>query len=217
VVKPGEDIYGIAQYYRIDVYALVLANNMSPPFTVHPGERLRLPAGEAGEATANRDTGEAQPEAQTPSPPPRPKERSAPAAEQPVEAVANQAGFVWPVAGRIISDFGPKGQGLRNDGINIAAPAGTPVRATDGGVVTYAGNELRSFGNILLVRHSGGWVSAYAHNEALLVSQGAKVTKGQVIAKVGRTGDISEPQLHFQLRKGGKPVDPLNYLPRPAT
>jgi murein DD-endopeptidase MepM/ murein hydrolase activator NlpD len=120
--------------------------------------------------------------------------------------------FLWPVKGKIISNFGPKKGGLNNDGINIAAPAGTDVIAADNGVVAYAGNELRGFGNLLLIRHADGWVTAYAHNEKLLVKRGEKVKRGQTIAQIGSTGNVSAPQLHFEIRKGTDPVDPLKYL-----
>jgi murein DD-endopeptidase MepM/ murein hydrolase activator NlpD len=120
--------------------------------------------------------------------------------------------FLWPVNGKIISPFGPKDGGLHNDGINIAAPLGTPVHAADSGVVVYAGNELRGFGNLLLVRHADGWVSAYAHCDALLVKRGDNVKRGQVIARVGQSGNVNAPQLHFELRKGAEAVDPLAQL-----
>jgi len=120
--------------------------------------------------------------------------------------------FLWPVKGKIISGFGPKRGGLNNDGINIAAPTGTNVIAADNGVVAYAGNELRGFGNLLLIRHADGWVTAYAHNEELLVKRGEKVKRGQAIARIGSTGNVSAPQLHFEIRKGTDPVDPLKYL-----
>lgn len=123
-------------------------------------------------------------------------------------------GFQWPVRGRVISSFGSKAKGLRNDGINIAAARGTPVKAADNGVVVYAGNELRAFGNLLLIRHAGGWVSAYAHNEVLLVKRGDKVRKGQKIGAVGSSGSVVTPQLHFELRKNRRARNPGKYLSR---
>ncbi len=120
--------------------------------------------------------------------------------------------FLWPVSGRIISRFGATQGGLHNDGINIAAPRGTPVRATENGVVAYSGNELRGFGNLLLIRHTDGWISAYAHNETLLVRRGDQVRRGQTIAHVGSTGNVASPQLHFELRRGAEAVDPLSVL-----
>ena len=120
--------------------------------------------------------------------------------------------FFWPVNGKVISPFGPKDGGQHNDGINIAAPLGTPVKAAENGVVVYAGNELRGFGNLLLIRHADGWVSAYAHCDTLLVKRGAQVKRGQVIARVGQTGNVDSPQLHFELRKGAQAVDPMTEL-----
>jgi murein DD-endopeptidase MepM/ murein hydrolase activator NlpD len=127
-------------------------------------------------------------------------------------AVHGTGKFLWPVNGKIVSPFGPKDGGLHNDGINIAAPLGTPIHAADNGVVVYAGNELRGFGNLLLVRHADGWVSAYAHCDALLVKRGDNVKRGQVIARVGQSGNVTAPQLHFELRKGAEAVDPLAQL-----
>jgi murein DD-endopeptidase MepM/ murein hydrolase activator NlpD len=119
---------------------------------------------------------------------------------------------MWPVRGPVIARFGSSGSGQRNDGINIAADENTPVRAAEEGEVIYAGNELRSYGNLLLIRHSRGYVTAYAHNGELLVAKSDKVQRGQKIAKVGATGGVAKPQLHFEIRRGGKPVDPAPYL-----
>jgi murein DD-endopeptidase MepM/ murein hydrolase activator NlpD len=127
---------------------------------------------------------------------------------------ANRAGglFQWPVNGKVISGFGTTSGGLHNDGINIAAPRGTPVHAAENGVVVYAGNQLRGFGNLVLIRHADGWVTAYAHNDTLLVKKGQQVKRGDVIARVGSTGNVSQPQLHFELRKGTEAVDPKTML-----
>ena len=112
----------------------------------------------------------------------------------------------------MLSGFGPKSGGLVNDGINIAAPLGTPVRASQDGTIAYAGNELRGYGNLLLLRHDNGWVTAYAHNGELQVGRGDRVKRGQVIARVGASGSVTEPQLHFELRQGTRTVDPTRYL-----
>jgi murein DD-endopeptidase MepM/ murein hydrolase activator NlpD len=120
--------------------------------------------------------------------------------------------FVWPVQGKVIGAFGSSNEGLKNDGINIAAPSGAPVVAAADGTVAYAGNELRGFGNMILIRHDGGYVTAYAHNASLLVKKGDKVKRGQTIARVGQTGAVFGPQLHFEIRKGTQPVDPLSFL-----
>ena len=122
------------------------------------------------------------------------------------------AGFRWPVRGRVIAGFGPKPTGQQNDGINIAVPEGTPVKASEDGVVAYSGNELKGYGNLVLVRHANGHVTAYAHASELLVKRGESVKRGQVIAKSGQTGNVSSPQLHFEIRKGATPVDPMQFL-----
>ena len=123
-----------------------------------------------------------------------------------------EKGFLWPVQGRIVSSFGAKPEGFHNDGINIAAPRGATVRAAQSGVVVYAGNELRGFGNLLLIKHSGGWVTAYAHAERLIVKRGDKVRKGQRVATVGDTGGVIQPQLHFEIRKGRHARNPRKHL-----
>jgi murein DD-endopeptidase MepM/ murein hydrolase activator NlpD len=118
----------------------------------------------------------------------------------------------WPVKGKVISNFGNKPNGLKNEGINIAVPEGTDVRAADGGVVAYAGNELKGYGNLVLIRHQGGYVTAYAHAKSLNVKRGDTVKRGDVIAKAGQTGAVSSPQLHFEVRKGATALDPLKYI-----
>ena len=114
--------------------------------------------------------------------------------------------------GRIISGFGKKANGERNDGINLAVPEGTQVKAAEDGIVIYAGNELKSYGNLVLIRHNSGWVSAYAHNSKLQVKRGEAVKRGQVIALSGMSGGVTTPQVHFELRKDATPVDPLQHL-----
>ncbi len=146
-----------------------------------------------------------------------------PAASEP-SAVAPSGGgngaFLWPVRGHVLATYGSRTDGTHNDGINIAAPKGAAVQAADAGSVAYAGNELRGYGNLILVKHANGWISAYAHCDLILVKRGEKVTRGQVIARVGSTGNVSEPQLHFELRRGNHAVDPrevLAPLPTAAT
>ncbi|MGC2221586.1 MAG: LysM peptidoglycan-binding domain-containing M23 family metallopeptidase [Methylocella sp.] len=136
---------------------------------------------------------------------------SAPATEPKKTTVASEAAnpeFRWPARGRIIQGFKPGG----NDGINIAVPEGTSVKAAESGVVAYAGNELKGYGNLILIRHPNGFVSAYANNGDIEVKRGETVKRGQTIAKSGQSGNVASPQLHFELRKGTKPVDPTQYL-----
>jgi murein DD-endopeptidase MepM/ murein hydrolase activator NlpD len=120
--------------------------------------------------------------------------------------------FRWPVKGRVVAEFGTRPDGGHNDGIDLAVPQGTEVKAAENGVVAYAGNELKGYGNLVLIRHANNWVSAYANNEELLVKRGDKVSRGQTIAKAGATGSVTRPQVHFELRKGSRPVDPTKYM-----
>jgi murein DD-endopeptidase MepM/ murein hydrolase activator NlpD len=118
----------------------------------------------------------------------------------------------WPVRGQIIAPFGGRPDGTHNDGINVAVPLGADVQAAESGIVAYAGSELKGYGNLILVRHENGWVTAYAHNDELLVKRGDKVRRGQTIAKAGKSGAVDRPQVHFELRQGSKPVDPTPYM-----
>ena len=120
--------------------------------------------------------------------------------------------FRWPANGRVIAGYGPTPNGQQNDGINIALPENTPVKAAEDGVVAYAGNELKGYGNLVLVRHPNGYVTAYAHAKELLVKRGDQVKRGQVIARSGQTGNVNAPQLHFEIRKGASPLDPTRFL-----
>lgn len=142
-----------------------------------------------------------------------PIDKSEPAAALPEPPKVTSSGkFRWPVKGKVIAAFGPRQDNTHNDGINISVPQGSDVLAAENGVVAYAGSELKGYGNLVLVRHDGNWVSAYAHNEALLVKRGDKVKRGQSIAKAGATGTVDQPQVHFELRQGSKPVDPLPHM-----
>jgi murein DD-endopeptidase MepM/ murein hydrolase activator NlpD len=180
------------------------------------------PAAPKAEPTVHvvRTTPIPAPGASTPSPIAASPETTGPAAATPVASVdqlpapdpMSGNSFRWPVQGRIISAFGARSDGGHNDGINVAVPQGTSVKAAENGVVAYAGSELKGYGNLVLIRHSNNWVSAYAHNEEILVKRGDKVRRGQIIAKAGNTGSVNQPQVHFELRKGSRPVDPTKYM-----
>jgi murein DD-endopeptidase MepM/ murein hydrolase activator NlpD len=232
-VARGDTIYGIARRFGVPMREVIRVNAVRPPYVITPGQKLRLPGAEAAPAAARAapeakgvvsatnealaalpPPGAAKPARSRPAPalPPR---RSGPATIAPPPP--REGGkFLWPVQGRVLVGFGSRGGGLHNDGINIAAPEGTPVRAAEAGVVAYAGNELAGFGNLLLVKHSGGWMSAYAHGRELLVGRGDLVKRGQTIARVGRTGNVTRPQLHFELRRGDRAVNPVQYMMRLA-
>jgi murein DD-endopeptidase MepM/ murein hydrolase activator NlpD len=136
-----------------------------------------------------------------------------PVVEAAPKAVADATpGFRWPVRGRIIAGFGPKPNGQQNDGIDVAVPENTPIKAAEDGEVAYAGSELKGYGNLVLVKHPNGYVTAYAHAKELLVKRGDKIKRGDVIAKSGQSGNVDAPQLHFEVRKGSAPVDPMQFL-----
>jgi len=206
VVARGETGYAISRRYGVDVASLMRINHIRPPYRLHAGQKLRLPA--LAWAVAQQ------------RPPPADPEPAAPAvaAYAPADGVvalkASANGFAWPLSGRILSRFGPKPGGLHNDGINIAATRGAPVRAARAGTVVYAGAGLKGFGNLILIRHAYGWMTAYAHNELILVAKGQSVRQGELIARAGATGSVGTPQLHFEIRQGRRAVDPERYLPR---
>ena len=199
------------------------ANNIPPDTMVRVGERIVIP--EMGEHPAP-----VAPRAEAPVAGRRPRSRriesphsarlatpSAPGGgrtirSRPTEPAGAMPSFRWPVRGRVIAGFGPKPNGLQNDGINLAVPEGTPIKAAEDGVVAYAGNELKGYGNLVLVRHANGFVTAYANASEIMVKRGDTVKRGQVIAKSGQTGNVTSPQLHFEIRKGATPVDPSQYL-----
>jgi murein DD-endopeptidase MepM/ murein hydrolase activator NlpD len=223
VVATGETLHSIARLYGKSVMALAKANNIRPDTMVRVGERIIIPDMQPGSVAA--------PRAQTQLTPPPSQQNMAsvesphsarvaqpepaPAQENPIktaEPAGNLPSFRWPVRGRVIAGFGPTPNGLQNDGINLAVPEGTPVKAAEDGVVAYAGNELKGYGNLVLVRHANGFVTAYAHASEILVKRGETVKRGQVIAHSGQTGNVTSPQLHFEIRKGSTPVDPSQYL-----
>jgi len=137
---------------------------------------------------------------------------SQPAGQQESVEEASAGRFAWPVTGQVISPFGTKANGERNDGINIAAASGTPIHAAASGTVTYAGNELKGYGNLVLIQHDDGYVTAYAHAETVSVTRGDHVERGQVIGLAGETGDVDRPQLHFEIRRGVQPINPRLLL-----
>jgi murein DD-endopeptidase MepM/ murein hydrolase activator NlpD len=217
----------------VPVTELAKANNLDPQAKLKLGMKLTVPGAKtAAVAPAAQPAASMQP-ATALAPPatkivaatgdPQQKVRLAQAtttpaevsAETPVkasEATGALPTFRWPVRGKVITSYGAKTNGKANDGINLAVPEGTPVKAAEDGVVAYSGNELKGYGNLVLVRHSNGYVTAYAHASELLVKRGDPIKRGQIIAKSGQSGEVGSPQLHFEIRKGSSPVDPLQFL-----
>jgi murein DD-endopeptidase MepM/ murein hydrolase activator NlpD len=234
VVNHGDTLLSIARRNHVSVAELARANSIEPSAKLKLGMKLTVPGAKAAAAPAAQPAvvAAAQPAAPLAAPAtklavvtadPQQKARLAQAAptaediaaENPMKA-ADATGalptFRWPVRGKVITSYGAKTNGKANDGINLAVPEGTPVKAAEDGVVAYSGNELKGYGNLVLVRHSNGYVTAYAHASELLVKRGDTIKRGQIIAKSGQSGEVGSPQLHFEIRKGSSPVDPLQFL-----
>jgi murein DD-endopeptidase MepM/ murein hydrolase activator NlpD len=227
IVQPGESLMGIARHYKVPLKVLAKANKIEPYTKVAMGDRLVIPSAHAPAAQQTTAPRAEAPRTVTPPqtvasvPPQTTQSAQVATVEMPAHhegAVKNAepAGaipsFRWPVRGRVISAFGSKSNGTQNDGINLAVPEGTPVKAAEDGVVAYAGNELKGYGNLVLVRHANGFVSAYANTSEIMVKRGDSVKRGQTIARAGQSGNVTSPQLHFEIRKGSVPVDPARYL-----
>lgn len=200
VVRPGDTLAAIARAHSIQPRSLALYNGLDAPYALRVGQTLKLPGPPIEEA--GRGAGVPAGGATT-----------ATAAAAGAARSGSAPTFAWPMTGRVIDGFGLKGEGRRNDGVNIAAREGEPVRAAADGVVVYAAGDLESYGQLVLIAHAGGWISAYAHNSRLLVGEDQTVRQGDEIAEAGATGAVSAPQLHFELRRAGAPVDPLTALP----
>jgi murein DD-endopeptidase MepM/ murein hydrolase activator NlpD len=222
VVKAGQNLHSIARIYHKSVTVIARANNLAVDAKLKAGERITIPdIKEASQATQERVEASASPPtgsvamaessqtARVVEPAPA---MSSQDAVKNAEPAGSLPGFRWPVRGRVIAAFGPKPNGVQNDGINLAVPEGTAIKAAEDGVVAYAGSELKGYGNLVLVRHPNGFVTAYAHASDILVKRGETVKRGQVIAHSGQTGNVTSPQLHFEIRKGATPVDPSQYL-----
>jgi murein DD-endopeptidase MepM/ murein hydrolase activator NlpD len=232
VVNRGDTLMSIAHRNHVPVAELAKANGIDANSKLKLGQKINVPGAKSAAAPAAAQTQVAAAQPATVAAPATKmaaagdtvqKARLAQAtatpeavvAESPVktaEATGALPTFRWPVRGRVVTGYGAKTNGKSNDGINVAVPEGTPIKAAEDGVVAYSGNELKGYGNLVLVRHSNGYVTAYAHASELLVKRGETIKRGQIIAKSGQSGEVGSPQLHFEIRKGSSPVDPLQFL-----
>ena len=235
VVQKGDSLSVLARRFKVDFNTLAATNNKKAPYVLRVGERLTLPGAHAA-PTPSAAAGNGALIVASPNAGPQTAKPSSSSALEPTSPSAPQVSpphsgstaiasvppppppraggsFLWPVKGEVLAEFGPlANKGQHNDGINIAAPKGTPVRAAENGTVAYVGNELKGFGNLLLIKHADGWITAYAHNDHLMVKRGDQVRRGQTIATVGSSGSVTTPQLHFEIRKGTEAVNPNEYL-----
>lgn len=211
VVSAGETLYSIAWRYGWDFSALARANGIRAPYTIFPGQKIRLDAKVAA-TTASRPASTTTSTSSSSTTASRPQEtrRDTPPPRAPATVVTGVLQWQWPGDGPLLGRFSANKVGQQ--GILIGAKAGAPVRAAEAGQVVYRGNGLTGYGNLLIIKHNDQWLSAYAHNERLLVTEGDNVKAGQQIATVGNSGTF-RTQLHFEIRRNGSPVDPLRYLP----
>lgn len=196
VVKSGENLFRIGKAYDVPYQELARINGIDDPHRIRLGEKIFIPGATRQLPVEIITPSEASLEPVTPTPRP--------------DGVWD--GFVWPVPGEVTSKFGPRGKNF-HDGIDIAVAEGTAIRSIERGEVIYS-DELRGYGNIIIIRHAGGFASVYSHNRKNLVREGQKVAKGEVIGEVGSTGRVSGPHLHFEIRKDNVARDPLYYLPK---
>jgi murein DD-endopeptidase MepM/ murein hydrolase activator NlpD len=240
-VAAGDRLGTVAQAYGVSVEALARANDLAPPYVIHVGQVLQVPAG--GEAAPVRyavrpgdtlsgiarrfDVATADVATANGIESPYrlsvgqsleiPGAQTAKAVPDAAPPALTGRGFLWPVDGKVIGGFGVASNGQHHNGINIAARKGAPVVASEDGIVVYASDGIDGYGRMILVRHAEGYITTYAHNATLLVEVGDVVRRGQVIARVGDTGDVSTSQLHFELRRGTKPINPEAVLVRDST
>lgn len=202
-VKPGDTIYEISRLFSTTQTRVVRVNDIPPPYKIRTGQVLNMPMPEDDYNQAYN----------TPSvPDSKPRQALKRKAKIAAPKLSGNGQFKIPVNGKVISSYGPKSGGLHNDGINIAASKGTAVAAAQNGVVAYVGDAIEGYGNLILLRHDRGYITAYAHLESVNVKRGDMVNKGQTLGTVGSTGSVTTPQLHFEIRKGTKALNPAVYL-----
>jgi murein DD-endopeptidase MepM/ murein hydrolase activator NlpD len=217
VVASGDTLFSLGRKFGVSPFAIADLNGLSHSRALSLGQQLRIPGGAkvqtapvAEENIVDNSASDVPSKKVAPLALPNDQPALKQVAEVPTDATA--LSMRWPVKGKVISGYGAKPNGLKNEGINIAVPEGTSIRAAESGVVAYAGNELKGYGNLILIRHAGGYVTAYAHAKTLNVKRGDTVKRGDVIAISGQTGAVQSPQLHFEVRKGASALDPNKYL-----
>ncbi len=262
-VGQGDTLYSISRKYSVPVNDLAVMNNLSAPFGLYAGQRIKVPnlgapsvrvatqvkpmpavvpdkksssivvqpnkavvsapvvtskpktsatSSKSATSKATQKGTKSQSKSTTTKTEKKTVTKSSASKKTPKIAARSSSKFSWPVRGRVLSGYGAKSNGLFNDGINISATRGTAVRAAENGVVAYAGNEVKGMGNLVIIQHSGGWMTVYAHMDSMSVRRGTRVNVGQKIGTVGATGKVSKPQLHFEIRKGTKAYNPTSYL-----
>ncbi len=214
VVRHGDSVYVISQRYAVSQYQLAQLNGLSPPFELEVGQQLQLPNTldfsilDNGLPDGISGTNVTQPKTVSK----KTTSAAVPRKRFVAPALGASSGFTWPVEGEIITEFGPSQRGVHNDGVNIAAKQGVAVGAAARGRVAFVGSNIKSFGRLVLIKHDGGIITAYAHLGDIAVKEGDIVTLGQAIGSIGKSGRVETPQLHFEIRKSRQPVDPRSLI-----
>ena len=220
-VQKGDTLYSLSRKYKVPVNDLAVMNKLSSPFNLSVGQKIKVPRLDEVKTVSKSDlkitpakasVNQSNSLANNTTVEPKQKISSDPNKQLPKVAMRSSSKFSWPVRGKILSAYGAKNNGLFNDGINISAPLGSAVKAAENGVVAYAGNEVKGMGNLIIVQHSDGWMTIYAHLDSMNVKRGTPVNVGTQIGRVGKTGKVDQPQLHFEIRKGTKAYNPSQYL-----
>ncbi|MBR3510660.1 MAG: LysM peptidoglycan-binding domain-containing M23 family metallopeptidase [Alphaproteobacteria bacterium] len=232
-IVPGDTLYSLSRKYEIPVNDLAVMNKLSAPFNLSVGQKIKVPKMDNVKTVSvnevktvvSKKTDNVKSVKQNVSTTKQPNTKSVvvpdnkqqkissdPRKQLPKISARSASKFSWPVRGKILSQYGAKNNGLFNDGINISASRGTVVKAAENGVVAYAGNEVKGMGNLVIMQHADGWMTVYAHMDSMSVKRGTKVSVGQQIGKIGMTGKVDKPQLHFEIRKGTKAYNPTQYL-----
>lgn len=209
IIVAGDTLQKISKRYAVSVSDIILLNGLEEPYSLRPGVAVAIPR-RLDYSLLDLPADQSTPE--TINPIENTAVKPVPKAVGQRVAFVNDGVFSWPVNGTIIETYGETARGVHNDGVNISAEEGSAVRASQKGEVAFVGAGLKSFGNLVLIKHDGGWITAYAHLGSIDVKEGQRLDQGDVIGTVGMSGRVDTPQLHFELRKARKPVNPENYL-----
>jgi len=215
IVQITDTLFSLSQRYAVSQFELARMNQLSEPYELTVGQELRLPHSvDLSVLEVDGLDPDAVRTQVTPAPAAQIAKQAAPKVPPKsfVAPALGQAGFTWPLKGEVITEFGPAERGVHNDGVNISAPVGSLVTTSAPGTVAFVGTGLRRFGTLVLVKHEGGYITAYAHLDSLSVKEGDIVGEGTVIGQVGTTGRVDTPQLHFEIRKSRTPVNPRELI-----
>ena len=222
-VRKGDTLYAVSRLFKTSITDLSRLNHLRSPYVIHPGQVLQVPSSVArvdysddelvdGQTYVSNERQAQTEKAIAPDKKPVYTAPKTPKTQIAKPAPRSSSRFLKPVQGDVVSGYGPKKDSSHNDGINIRAPKGTSVRVAENGIVVYSDDKLEGYGNLVLVKHADRYVTAYAHMDRAIATKGQQVKRGEVIGTVGSTGSVDTPQLHFEVRRGSKALDPQKYI-----